>query len=442
MEVDNLVAAPQPLSGEVVPDKPPSPSSGAQPLLEAGAIQDDDARVDVVDEKGKEKVEEKKKEPVFFKGVELVDLDDVPDIKLHCDSDDTDDDNSPNPEDMDVGDGGASSSQCLEPNLGPAPEPVQSTVPVHSGHPFEAAPSVLDPLFNTVGKAPHLDAVIVKQEAGWFQLHEEKRHRKAAEKLALQQEKDRIAKEREDSRRAIAYLQELLHKKLGGDIDVLLAGNPGVPITEPFLFTPAPSLQGVPSVAFSVARGATGSQSFPFVSKESLFPPSMPENFSYPRVEDNSSVSPVQSISPMQTDPPNLPPSSPTNRTSPIVGRALGFDTINDAQGMQPCAYPRVEDTCTVEHRPHTDAAMEDAPLGSGMAESEDATEIECILRNASIGGCKDALPAFRSTDDDEDEGGGEDQVDARMSDDLSFGGVGSAGASHGSDSYPAECSG
>jgi hypothetical protein len=108
---------------------------------------------------------------------------------------------------------------------------VQSAIPVHSGHPFEAAPSVLDPLFNTAGKAPHPDAVIVKQEAGWFQLRDDKRQRKAAEKLALQQEKDQIAKEREDSRRTISYLQELLHKKLGGNIDVLLAGNPGVPIT-------------------------------------------------------------------------------------------------------------------------------------------------------------------------------------------------------------------
>jgi hypothetical protein len=61
---------------------------------------------------------------------------------------------------------------------------------------------------------------------------------------------------------------------------------------------------------------------------------------------------------------------------------------------------------------------MEDAPMGSNAAESEDATEIECAICNASIGGCKDALPAFCSTDDDEDEGGGEDQVDARMFDD------------------------
>jgi hypothetical protein len=95
-----------------------------------------------------------------------------------------------------------------------------------------------------------------------------------------------------------------------------------------------------------------------------------------------------------------------------------------------------------VEHHPDVDTAMEDVPVGFGAAEFEDATEIECALRNASIGGCKDALPTFRSTDDDEDEGGGEDQVDARMSDNLSFGGVGSAGASHGSNSNPADCFG
>jgi hypothetical protein len=139
MEVDNLAAAPQPLSGEVVPDKPPS-----------RAFQDDEARVDIVDEKGKEKVEEKKKEPVFFKGVELVDLDDcdVPDMKLQCDSDDTDDDDISNLEGMDVGDGGASSLHCLEPNTGPAAEPLQSSVRVHSDRPSKATPSVHDSLFN------------------------------------------------------------------------------------------------------------------------------------------------------------------------------------------------------------------------------------------------------------------------------------------------------
>jgi hypothetical protein len=66
-----------------------------------------------------------------------------------------------------------------------------------------------------------------------------------------------------------------------------------------------------------------------------------------------------------------------------------------------------------VEHRPDVGVAIEDAPLGSGVAESEDATEIECALWNASIGGCKDVLPALRSSDDDEDEGSQEHQGDA-----------------------------
>ena len=92
-----------------------------------------------------------------------------------------------------------------------------------------------------------------------------------------------------------------------------------------------------------------------------------------------------------------------------------------------------------MEHHPDTDAAMQEAPVGSGMAESEDATETECALQNASIGGCKDALLAFHSIDDDEDKGGGEDQLDTCMSDDLSFGGIGSVGASYESNSNPLE---
>jgi hypothetical protein len=258
----------------------------------------------------------------------------------------------------------------------------------------------------------------------------------------LQQKKEQIAKEREDSRRMIAYLQQLLHKKLGGDIDSLLAGNLEVPVGEPTLSMPTPSLEGVPSVAFPIVGGAFGSQLSPLVAEESLFPPPMLENFSYPRVEDNSSVSPLQSISPMQTDPPNLLPSPPADPTSPIVGCALGFGTDNNAHRMQPCVYPRVEDTCTIEHRPDSDAAMEETPLIAGVAESEDATKIECALRNASIGGCKDALPALCFSDDDEDEGGEEHEGDACMSDDLSFGRVGSAGAAHESDANLADCSG
>ena len=158
-------------------------------------------------------MEEKKKEPTFIRGVELVDLDDhnVLDMKLHCNSNGTDDDNALKSEGMDVDNSGASSLQCLEPKLGPAEEPVPFAAPVYSDRSSEATPSVHDLLFNAVGKALHPDAMIVKQEAGWFQLREEKWQRKTTEKLALQQEKEQIAKEREDNRQTIAYMKQFLY---------------------------------------------------------------------------------------------------------------------------------------------------------------------------------------------------------------------------------------
>ena len=59
--MDNLTTALQCVSGKVVPDKPPSLSTGAQPPSDAGAIQVDDTRMDVGEKKGKEKVDKKKK---------------------------------------------------------------------------------------------------------------------------------------------------------------------------------------------------------------------------------------------------------------------------------------------------------------------------------------------------------------------------------------------
>ena len=109
---------------------------------------------------------------------------------------------------------------------------------------------------------------------------------------------------------------------------------------------------------------------------------------------------------------------------------------------MQQCVNPRVEDTCTVEHCPNTDTAIEDVPMNSGAMESEDATKIECAFWSASINGCKDILPTFHFTDDNEDDGSSEDQVDASMSNNLSFGGVGSPGASCESNSIIVEYSG
>ena len=113
-----------------MPDKPSSPSTSAQPPSDAEEILGNDTRMDVIDEKDKKKVEKKKKDLVFFQAVELVDLDDcdVPDMRLQCNNKDMDDDDALNPDDMDVGDGGASNSQCLEPNIGPTTEPLQSSI--------------------------------------------------------------------------------------------------------------------------------------------------------------------------------------------------------------------------------------------------------------------------------------------------------------------------
>ena len=174
---------------------------------------------------------------------------------------------------------------------------------------------------------------------------------------------------------------------------------------------PAPSLPGVPSIAFLVVRGASGSLSSSVIALEFLFPQKMQDDSSYPRVEDNSLVTLIQSLSPMHIDPLNLCFSPLADWASLVVGRALGFDAESEAHRLQRCDYPRVEDTCTVEHRPDTHATIDDAHRAPGASGFEDATDIKCALWNASISGCKDALPAFRSIDDDDndDEGGGED---------------------------------
>jgi TPP-dependent indolepyruvate ferredoxin oxidoreductase alpha subunit len=70
-----------------------------------------------------------------------------------------------------------STSRSVAPEVGEHSEP--HTMPTVA---------VEDPFFNAAGKAPHPDAVIVKQEAGWFQLWAEKRQKKTAEKLAARKE--------------------------------------------------------------------------------------------------------------------------------------------------------------------------------------------------------------------------------------------------------------
>jgi hypothetical protein len=119
------------------------------------------------------------KEPVFIGGVELVDLDDcdVTNRKLQCDSTNSDDDESPNAVGVGVRDGPGSCSKTMDSSNEPA---ARSVVP-EVGEYFEPYTMPIafidDALFNAVGKAPHPDAVIVKQEVGWFQLRAEKRQR-------------------------------------------------------------------------------------------------------------------------------------------------------------------------------------------------------------------------------------------------------------------------
>jgi hypothetical protein len=119
-------------------------------------------------------------------------------------------------------------------------------------------------------------------------LQEEKQQKKIVEKLALQCEKEHLAKDAEDNKRKIALLLQLFQSKLGNDIDALLASNLQVPLPIPFLSTPTPLLPGILFVVFLPAKGPFGLQSSPFISEESIFWPSIPESLSYPQSEDNS----------------------------------------------------------------------------------------------------------------------------------------------------------
>ena len=78
--------------------------------------------------------------------------------------------------------------------------------------------SIDNSLFNAASKALHLNAVVVKQEASWFQLRVEKRQKKTAEKLAVQQEKERLAKKAEDARNQVALLKQLFEQQYGTNI--------------------------------------------------------------------------------------------------------------------------------------------------------------------------------------------------------------------------------
>jgi hypothetical protein len=84
---------------------------------------------------------------------------------------------------------------------------------------------------------------------------------------------------------------------------------------------------------------------------------------------------------------------------------------------------------------------MEGVAEISGVAASDDHVDIEFALRNANLDGCKEALPTFCSSDDDEDDEGHEKQSDVCLSNHLNITGVNSSEASCDHDSTPPECS-
>jgi hypothetical protein len=100
-------------------------------------------------------------------------------------------------------------------------------------------------------------------------------------------------------------------------------------------------------------------------------------------------MSPLKSLSPIETNLPNLPLFPLPDQTTPIVGRVLDFNSNNDAPIFQMCGHPQVKDTNTVQYRPNNDAAMVDVPKGSGIARLEDPIGIESTLWNAFLDGCQ-----------------------------------------------------
>jgi hypothetical protein len=210
----------------------------------------------------------------------------------------------------------------------------------------------------------------------------------------------------------------------------LFARNVQVPGPHPSAGTLAPTIPGAPLLAFVLPQGASGSQPPPLVPDESMYDPSILNNLSYPRVEDTYAVSPVTSLSPMETDPPILPSLPPLANPSLIVGRVLGFDSIDDAAPLQPCSHSRGEDICSMEIRPDSDDRMVDVLEFEGLGTSEDPTGLEAALRNSSLDGCKEVFPRRGSSDDDDEDRGQDCGEGGQTSDHVHITAVDSARAS------------
>ena len=104
-------------------------------------------------------------------------------------------------------------------------------------------------------------------------------------------------------------------------------------------------------------------------------------------------------------DPLILPALHRLANPSAIVGQVLGFNSVDAAAPLQPCSYPRLEDTCSVDPPTESHDRMADDPEFQGLGTSEDSTGLEAALRNSSLDVCKDVVPRGRSSDDDDDRG-------------------------------------
>ena len=111
-------------------------------------------------------------------------------------------------------------------------------------------------------------------------------------------------------------------------------------------------------------------------------------------------------------DPPILPASPPPTNPSPIVGRVLGFDSVDAATPLQPCSYPRLKETCLVDPPAESHDRMADDPESQGLGTSKDPTGLEVALCNSSLDVCKDVVPHGGSSDNDDD--GGQDLQERR----------------------------
>jgi hypothetical protein len=163
-ELDNQQAAPNAKGHVLALERESSQVIAERAVAASNPDADSEAVPERVTDKGKQKVEEKTKEPVFIEGVELADLDDcdVPDRKLQCDNTNSDDDEGPNAGGIGVHDGPGSCLQTMEANDESASMLVAPEVGEHSEPLTTAIAVVEDPLFNAADKAPHLDAMIVK----------------------------------------------------------------------------------------------------------------------------------------------------------------------------------------------------------------------------------------------------------------------------------------